>query len=102
MTSLALTLALCLGAVDSLSSQKLLGLTFKGPSQWAKTAPDCGSAKVSEFASGAVFDHCEGPLNLRVSRVWLLSESTAPKVSARVSASAVIYLPSMISRNGLK
>ena len=53
MTSLALTLALCLGAVDSLSAQKLMGLSFKGPSQWTKTAPDENSLTFADPHSGA-------------------------------------------------
>ena len=53
MTALALTLALTFGAVDSLSSQTLLTLKFKGPSQWSKTAPDANSLTFADPQSGA-------------------------------------------------
>jgi len=51
--ALALTLALSFGAVDSLSSQTLLGLKFKGPSQWTKTTPDANSLTFADPQSGA-------------------------------------------------
>lgn len=53
MTALALTLALTLGGVDSLSPQALLGLSFKGPAQWTKTQPEENSLTWSEPKSGA-------------------------------------------------
>ena len=53
MITLALTLALTFGAVDSLSSQTLLTLKFKGPSQWSKTAPDANSLTFADPQSGA-------------------------------------------------
>ena len=53
MIALALTLALTLGASDSLGKQTLLGLTFKAPTQWGKTQPDANSLTWADPDSGA-------------------------------------------------
>lgn len=55
MTALALTLALALGGVDSLSKVTLGGLVFKGPTQWEKEKPDEHSITWKEPDSGAEF-----------------------------------------------
>jgi hypothetical protein len=53
MTALALTLALSLGGVDTLGPVTLGGLSFKGPTQWAKNQPEANSITWAEPQSGA-------------------------------------------------
>ncbi len=53
MTALALALTLSLGAVDSLATASLVGLSFKAPTQWNKTQPDANSLTWQEPQSGA-------------------------------------------------
>jgi hypothetical protein len=45
MSALALTLALTLGDLDTLSKVTLQGLTFKAPTEWSKDAPDENSVE---------------------------------------------------------
>lgn len=54
MIALALTLTLVSGGVDRLSKVSLGGITFKGPVDWQKSAPDENSMQWDEPESGAV------------------------------------------------
>ncbi len=54
MIGLFITLLLTAGDVDSLGRQSLHGLTFKGPTTWAKSQSDAQSISWEEPSSGAM------------------------------------------------
>lgn len=53
MIALTLAISLTLGGADTLSSNTINKLTFKGPAQWQKAQPDINSLEWLEPESGA-------------------------------------------------